>query len=136
MTDCLFCKIAKKEIPSSVVYEDEHVLAFLDIKPVHPGHTLVVPKQHSDDVSLLAKTEAEPLMQACQRISAALLSLGADGVTVTSNVKPAAGQVIIHTHFHVIPRYKQDGLRLWPQHPYAEGHDKEWQEKLQQALRH
>lgn len=136
MTDCLFCKIAKKEIPSNTIYEDEHVLAFLDIKPVHPGHTLIIPKYHSDDVSLLRKEDAGPLLQASQRISAALLLLGADGVTVTSNVKPAAGQVIFHTHIHIIPRYKDDGLRLWPQRPYAVGADKEWQEKLQQALRH
>lgn len=136
MTDCLFCKIARKEIPSNVVYEDEDVLAFLDIKPVHPGHTVIIPKKHSDDISELGKDVAGPLMNACQKISAALLSVGADGVTVQSNIKAPAGQVIFHTHIHIIPRYSGDGLRLWPQHSYAEGSDREWQEKLLVALRH
>jgi histidine triad (HIT) family protein len=120
MTDCIFCKIIAKEIPSTVVYEDADVYAFLDISPVQPGHTLVVPKTHgatlldvSDDV--LAKT-----IQAVPRVARAMqLGLGFDGFNVTQNNGTAAGQSVHHLHMHIIPRYKDDGLEAWPHGPYA-----------------
>lgn len=120
MTDCVFCKIIAKEIPSTAVYEDADVYAFLDISPVQPGHTLVVPKTHgatlldvSDDV--LAKT-----IQAVQRVAQAMQrALGFDGFNVTQNNGTAAGQSVHHLHMHIIPRYKDDGLVAWPHGPYA-----------------
>jgi histidine triad (HIT) family protein len=134
MTDCLFCKIVRKEIPSNIVYETEDVLAFLDIKPVHPGHTLVVPKIHSHDFSEIDPVDREAVISACHKVANALIQVGADGVNVTTNVKPAAGQVIFHTHFHIIPRYENDGLKTWPHGTYS-GDEKEWQEKLATLLR-
>ena len=135
MENCLFCKIARKEIPSSIVYEDDDVLAFLDIKPVHPGHTLVIPKIHSHDFSEMDPVDAQAVYSIAQKVTNALLHLGAEGANVTTNIKPAGGQVIFHTHVHVIPRYKDDGLHLWPQHAYVEGEDKVWKEKLSHVLK-
>jgi histidine triad (HIT) family protein len=134
MDNCLFCKLAAKELPAGVVYETEAVLAFLDIRPVHPGHVLVIPKQHSNDLSEAGKDELAPLIEACHSIGNALLKLGAEGYNVITNVKPAAGQIVFHTHFHVIPRYKGDGLAHWPQAPYSEGEDKLWQNKIRRVL--
>lgn len=134
MANCLFCNIVNKEVPARVVYEDEQVLAFLDIKPVHAGHTLVIPKLHSTDLSELPADDLGPLLDACQKIGNALLGQGAEGFNVIHNAKPAAGQIIYHTHFHVIPRYKGDGLQHWPQQPYGAGEDEEWQRRLKAAL--
>ncbi len=135
MTDCLFCKIARKEIPANIVYEDESVLAFLDLKPVHPGHTLVIAKEHSDDFSTMDPVDAQAALDLCQRLVRAHLALGYDGANVITNVKPAGHQVIFHTHFHVIPRTEGDGLKTWPQAPYADGEDKAWLSKVKEALR-
>ena len=111
---CVFCKIAKHEIPSKVVYEDDQILAFLDIQPVTKGHTLIIPKEHyvnyaetpSDIVAhmhevavLLTKRYEEVLKPA--------------GFNLLSNMHEAAGQTMFHTHFHLIPRYDEnDGLLL------------------------
>jgi histidine triad (HIT) family protein len=135
MTSCLFCKIAKKEIPAKVVYEDEDVLAFLDIKPVHPGHVLVIPKRHSDDMTEMDPVDLQSCTSVAQRIARVLLAAGYDGANVTTNIKPAGHQVVFHTHFHVIPRKTGDGLKTWPQHDYKEGDMEKWQEKLRGAIR-
>jgi histidine triad (HIT) family protein len=134
MTDCLFCKIANKELPSSIVYEDADVLAFLDIKPIHEGHTLVIPKVHSHDLSEIDPVDLQAVYATAQRVAQALLQFGAEGVNVTTNVKPASGQVIFHTHIHVIPRYHKDGLNTWPHKELSENGAKEWKEKLLTAL--
>jgi histidine triad (HIT) family protein len=134
MSDCLFCKIVLKEIPAHIVYEDEQVLGFLDIRPVHAGHVLVIPRLHSADLSEMPADDLGPSLEACQKIGNALLKLGADGFNVITNAKMAAGQIVHHTHFHVIPRYKADGLHHWPQTPYPSGQDIVWKEKLTKAL--
>ncbi len=130
MNDCLFCKIARKEIPAAVVYEDESVLAFLDRSPVHPGHVLVIAKAHSDDFASMDPVDAQAVIDTCQRLVRALLELGYDGANVITNIKPAGHQVIFHTHFHVIPRKTGDGLKTWPQQPYADGDMDDWRKKL------
>jgi histidine triad (HIT) family protein len=135
MDNCLFCKIVRKEIPAHIIYEDADVVAFLDIKPVHPGHTLVVPKIHSSDLNEMDPVDTQAVFSTAQRITHALLRLGAEGANVTTNVKQAGGQVIFHTHVHVIPRYSGDGLHHWPQQAYKEGEDRAWQEKLRSALK-
>jgi histidine triad (HIT) family protein len=133
--ECLFCKIAAKEIPAHVVYEDDAIVAFLDIKPVHPGHTLVIAKHHSPDVSAMDPVDLQAAGDVCQRIVRALLTLGADGANIITNVKPAGHQVIFHTHFHVIPRHEGDGLKMWPQAPYPEGEAQRWLDRVRGALR-
>lgn len=134
MHECLFCKIAKKEIPSKIIYEDPDVTAFLDIAPVHPGHVLVIPKTHSADFSELDPVDREAVLHACQKITKTLLELGADGCNVSTNVKRAAGQVIFHTHFHIIPRYANDGLPPWPEQNYKDGEADEWSARLRELL--
>lgn len=109
-TNCVFCKIVAGELPSTKVYEDADVLAFMDIGPIIKGHTLVIPKQHVDPltkahVDLLAK-----LMKVVQKIVHAQMNgLKADGVNVLNANGAAAGQVVPHLHFHVVPRFKTDG---------------------------
>ena len=107
--DCIFCKIVRGEIPSKKVYEDKDTLAFLDINPANPGHTLVVPKKHSEDLTKSDEEDISKCMAVVKKITSGLKEkMNAIGVNVMqSNGKPA-GQIIAHTHFHVIPRYPND----------------------------
>lgn len=112
--NCIFCKIAKGEIPSHKVYEDDDVLAFLDISQVTPGHTLVISKKHFDNFLSAEKDIMHKVMDVAQRIGQAQISiLGAKGVNVLTNVNKEAGQSVFHFHVHVIPRYIRDeGFRI------------------------
>ncbi|MCQ2793303.1 MAG: HIT domain-containing protein [Bacilli bacterium] len=112
--DCLFCKIVKGEIPSNKVYEDDDVLAFLDISQTTIGHTLVVPKEHYDNFLDTPKDIMHKVMDVAQRIGQAqMMVLGAKGVNILSNVNKEAGQTIIHFHVHVIPRYiANEGIQI------------------------
>lgn len=112
--DCIFCKIAQGIIPSHKVYEDDDVLAFLDISQVTPGHTLVIPKQHSQNFLATKKEVMHKVMDVAQRIGQAQMSiLGAKGVNILTNVNKEAGQSVYHFHVHVIPRYVADeGFRI------------------------
>ena len=114
MDDCLFCKIIKGEIPSSKVYEDDDVIAFLDISQATKGHTLVVPKKHYDNFLTTPKEVMHKVMDVAQRIGQAqIMMLGAKGVNILSNVNKEAGQSIMHFHVHVIPRYvSNEGFQI------------------------
>ena len=117
--DCVFCRIADGRIPAAKVYEDENVAAFLDLSPVNPGHTLVIPKKHCKDILDFPCELAPAVCAAVQKIAGALISAtGAKGVNVLQNNGIAAGQSVFHIHWHIIPRYEGDGLELWHQHPY------------------
>ena len=109
--DCIFCAIAAGEIPSFKVYEDELVLAYLDINPFSKGHTLVIPKNHSAG---LLDTDDETLAAVISRVRkvAAHLKekLGCDGFNVLQNNGEAAGQTVRHVHFHIVPRWNGDPL--------------------------
>ena len=112
MSDCVFCKIVSGEIPSYKVYEDENTLAFLDIQPVSPGHTLVIHKKHF----------ACQLIKTVKKVGKILKKgLNLEAYNVQVNNDPLAGQVIPHVHFHLTPRLPGDGLRLWPQRKYESG---------------
>jgi histidine triad (HIT) family protein len=122
MTDCIFCKIVAGDIPSTKVYEDDHVLAFMDIGPLVRGHTLVIPKAHHNP---LADTPDDVLARviAVVRLVARAQQdgLGADGVNVHQANGAVAGQVVPHLHFHVVPRFANDGHHWnWTPHPYAD----------------
>jgi len=123
MGDCIFCKIVAGEIPSARVYEDESVVAFLDINPVNPGHTLVVPRVHVERL-----TEAEEGLLAAVAVAvgkcarAVMAATGAEGFNVLQNNGPCSGQVVPHLHVHIIPRNAADGFRFgWRQGAYGEG---------------
>ncbi|MBQ8142596.1 MAG: HIT family protein [Bacilli bacterium] len=112
-TSCIFCKIARGEIPSYKVYEDNEILAFLDINPASRGHTLVVVKEHVDDVTKCPRHLLDRAFEVAQMIAQAMVSqLGADGVNILTNAGEVAGQSVPHFHIHVIPRYINDGLKL------------------------
>lgn len=107
---CIFCKIVAGEIPSVRVYEDADTLAFLDIGPIVKGHTLVIPKRHYDPLMDTPPEVLAALMGVVQRVARAQSAgLRADGINVTQANGKAAGQVVPHVHFHVIPRFLTDG---------------------------
>jgi histidine triad (HIT) family protein len=123
MNDCIFCKIVRGEIPSAKILETDTVLAFLDINPVSKGHTLVIPKEHYASFRDMPPDVLTRLAEVLQRVGDALKSeLQSDGFNILLNDGLAAGQLIAHAHFHLIPRTEADGVMDWPAvRPYAEG---------------
>jgi len=114
MTDCLFCKIVKGEVPSIKVYEDNEFLAFLDIVPINKGHTLVIPKKHSVNIYDTDDEILKKMGPLLKKLSLAIKkSTNADGINVSTNVEKAAGQVVFHLHFHIMPRFEEDGHKHW-----------------------
>jgi len=117
--DCIFCKIIRGEIPCAKVYETHTVLAFLDIAPVNKGHALVIPKAHYENIWELPASLATEMLIAVQTVGQALKDgLGAQGMNLGMNNGAAAGQLVMHAHWHLIPRFADDGLTLWPQKSY------------------
>lgn len=112
--DCIFCKIALGEIPCHKVYEDDDVLAFLDISQSTVGHTLVIPKKHYDNFLSTPKELMNRCMNVAQTIGQIQIrELHAKGVNILTNCYKEAGQTVMHFHIHVIPRYFEgDGFRL------------------------
>lgn len=118
----LFKKIIAGEIPCEKVYEDEHAFAFLDINPVNPGHTLVIPKKWSSGFLDADEDTIRALIPAIRNVAIAIKkATGCDGINIIQNEGEAAGQKIFHLHFHVIPRFANDGYEPWHGKPYAEG---------------
>ena len=106
---CIFCSIAKKEIPSHCIYEDDTVLAFLDINPTAQGHTLVIPKEHCASFLDCPASLRDHVFEVAQMLANRLeKELGCDGINVLSNIHEAAGQSVEHFHVHLIPRYQND----------------------------
>ena len=135
MNDCIFCKIVKVEIPSNKVYEDEKVLAFLDIGPVNKGHTLVIPKKHTTNIFDIEQDDLDAVSKAVRKISPAIKkAVNADGLNIMSSNGKAAGQLVLHSHIHIIPRFKDDGLKHWPQSKYKEGEAEEVKKKIKENL--
>ena len=118
---CIFCLIASGDIPCAKVYKDESVLAFLDLSPVHPGHTLVIPKVHYKDLLEVPCEFAPALLSALKRLGAAVMkATGATGFNVMQNNGLSAGQTMFHVHWHIIPRFDGDGLGAWEQGNYPD----------------
>ncbi len=110
MDDCLFCKIIKGEIPSTRIYEDENVVAFLDIFPFTKGHTVVVPIEHFSNLLEFPDEKMEKYFSALKKLSDQIkTNLKADGINILQNNFRAAGQIVDHLHFHIIPRWENDG---------------------------
>lgn len=108
--DCLFCKIIKKEIPAEIVYENEKVLAILDVNPRSAGHTMILPKLHCQNILDLPKAEITPVFEAVAEVTYLLQkTLKPEGFTIGINHGKISGQVIDHLHIHIIPRFKEDG---------------------------
>lgn len=112
--ETVFDKIIRKEIPVEVLYEDDRVIVFLDIFPVNPGHTLFVPKESCENLMCTSEESLAHLFSVAKKLAPAILqSVGATDFNFTTNNGPIAGQVVMHTHFHFIPRFEHDGHKMW-----------------------
>jgi len=136
MDGCVFCKMVKGQIPVTKVYEDEAVLAFLDIGPVSDGHTLVIPKEHCTRVDECDPAVLGRVASSLGRIAGAVAqAMGADGYNILSNNGRVAGQLVDHLHFHVIPRRANDGVfTQWPSFEYKPGQIEQFAEEIRKNL--
>lgn len=134
--DCIFCKIVRGEIPSARVFEDDAVLAFLDIRPVGPCHTLVIPKAHHADLLDTPPDVLSTLIVATQRVARGILeATGTEGFNLFQCNGGCAGQEVFHLHFHIIPRRTGDAVSYrWSHHGYADGEMAALAAKVRQAL--
>lgn len=120
--NCIFCKIIAGEIPCNKVYEDDALIAFLDIHPNNPGHTLIVPKEHFENLLETPAHIAEALMVAVQLLAPRVMAaVGASGFNLGINTGASSGQMVMHTHAHIIPRFDDDGLVHWPTREISAG---------------
>src|SRR5258706_13055316 len=118
---CAFCQIASKTVDSTIVFEDEQTLAFLDHRPLFPGHCLLIPKEHYETLGDLPAPLIQPLFSAAQQLSRAVeRGMGAEGSFVAINNR--VSQSVPHLHVHIVPRRKGDGLKgfFWPRHSYKD----------------
>jgi histidine triad (HIT) family protein len=135
MEDCLFCRIVSGDVATELVLETEHMVGFLDHRPVFKGHVLLVPRLHLVTLPDLPAELRDPFLEAGQRVAAAVVDgLGAQGSFVAMN--NVVSQSVAHLHLHVVPRTKGDGLRgfFWPRTKYADGEAEEYAARLRTAL--
>lgn len=116
MADCVFCRIVAKQIPASVVLEDDATLAFMDLGQVNPGHVLVACKAHAENVYGLDDAQAAAVFRAAARVARAVRdAFNPPGLSIYQANGKAAGQTVFHFHLHVLPRHEDDGMQLvWP----------------------
>jgi histidine triad (HIT) family protein len=121
VSDCVFCQIVAGELPAHLVLDDDVAIAFLDSRPLFPGHALLAPREHVPTLADLPADQVGPLFERAQRLAAAMeSSLDAHGAFVAINNK--VSQSVPHLHVHVVPRRRKDGLRgfFWPRTRYAD----------------
>lgn len=110
---CIFCKILNGEIPGSKIYENEYCIAILDISQTTKGHTLVIPKRHVENIFDLNSEESKAIMDACVYVANKLKEkLGVENINLLNNSGTLAGQVVMHFHMHIIPRYENDEFKV------------------------
>jgi len=135
--NCLFCRIVSGEVPAVVVFEDENTLAFLDHRPLFPGHTLLVPREHYETLTDLPVKLVEPLFKNAQLLSGVVeTAMDAEGTFVAMNNR--VSQSVPHLHIHVVPRRRKDGLKgfFWPRTKYKTQEEMEMvQEKIFQKIK-
>lgn len=136
MAGCLFCRVVAGEAEASVVWSDDDLVAFLDIRPLFKGHTLLVPRTHVETLPELPAGLRDPFLAAAQRLADAMVeALGAQGSFVAMN--NTVSQSVPHLHCHVVPRTKGDGLRgfFWPRTTYADVQERDsWAARLAASL--
>lgn len=137
MKDCIFCKIVRKELPADIVFENDHIIAFLDIAPINKGHTLVIPKSHHESPSPASDEELMNLMKVASHIGRALVKgCDYDGYNLHLARGACAGQAVPHVHLHVIPRIGTDGFHWnWRSVDYEDNEKTELIEKINQKLK-
>lgn len=133
MKNCIFCKIIAGEIPATKIYEDDLVLAFMDIAPINHGHVLVIPKEHHTSVATIPENTAGRIFLVGSRIGVAMRrGLDADGFNLHLSDGTVAGQVVMHAHLHIVPRWGTDGFHWnWRQLKYDTN---EIRDEIQQKL--
>ena len=126
--DCIFCKLANGIFPTNTKYEDEDFRVILDNSPAAKGHSLIIPKQHFENIYSTDDAYLAKLLPVAKKVANALKkTFNCDGVNIVQNNEPAAGQTVFHLHVHVIPRYNDDKVGItWPQHEV----DQDEQKKL------
>ena len=136
MEDCIFCKIIEGKISAAMVYDDDYVIGFLDIMPANKGHCLVVPRQHTQTLVEMSDKDLAATILAAKKIARALsLSFGNASFNVVMNNGKEAGQVVNHTHIHLIPRFQKDRLRIkWSHLKYEDNEIKEYSEKIKKFI--
>lgn len=136
MEDTVFMKIVRREIPATIVYEDAHTLAFLDIAPHAPGHTLVIPKKPVRNIFDADDSTLAAIMHTIHLVAPAVRdAVGARGVHINSNHEAEAGQEIFHLHFHIIPRHAREDFDFcWPKIPYENTHPEVLAKKIQSLV--
>ena len=119
---CIFCKILKREIPCTKIYENDKVLAFLDIGPVSKGHTLVIPKEHYETIIDIPEDLLKEVIAITKKVSKAVKQgVEADGISIGQSNYKSAGQVVPHLHFHIMPRFEDDGYETVFNDKYPKG---------------
>jgi histidine triad (HIT) family protein len=135
MSDCIFCKIVAGEMPALKILEDKDFLAFIDIRPVHLGHTLVIPKKHCENILDFPKADESDLLEFVKKVARAVVKgTGAHGFNLSMNNGEAAGQAVFHAHFHIIPRFYKDNLSNWPHERPAQAQLNDIHKKIKNAL--
>jgi len=135
MEKTVFQKIIDREIPADIVYEDAQTIAFLDIAPNAPGHTLVIPKKPVVNIFDIDEETLNAVMSTVRKIAPAVRdAVGAHGVHINSNHGDAAGQEVPHLHFHIIPRHSREEFTFWPHITYAQGEAGTIAEKIRTQL--
>jgi histidine triad (HIT) family protein len=135
MEDTVFMKIIRKEVPADIVYEDDQTLAFLDINPNAPGHTLVIPKKPFQNIFDIDQETLGAVMETVRKIAPVVRdAVGASGVHINSNHGTEAGQEVPHLHMHIIPRHDRSEFSFWPHGSYAEGEATQVAEKIRAKL--
>ena len=116
MSHCVFCRIVAREIPATVVHEDEHTLAFMDLGQVNPGHVLIAVRAHAENVFALEARQAAAVSAAMLKVARAIRdAFQPEGLSVYQANGKAAGQTVFHYHVHLVPRHEGDGMALtWP----------------------
>ncbi len=135
--DCIFCDIIEGKSEAEIIYEDERVISFLDIRPVNYGHTLVITKNHYENFLSVPVKELNAVIKAARKIAEAIsISLKTDGFNIVANNGTAAGQSVFHFHFHIIPRYNTDKFHFRPElKNYSNGSMKEFADKIRTAVK-
>jgi len=135
MENCIFCKIIKGEIPAEKIYEDEICFAFLDVNPVNLGHTLLIPKKHYENIYELPDDLLPKMSLVLKKLMIAVKKgVGADGMNLGMNNGEAAGQLVFHAHFHLMPRYTNDGHVHWKGTPHTPEENKLTAEKIKENI--
>ena len=136
MSYCIFCKIIKNELPSCKIYEDNDFISFLDIAPVNKGHALVIPKKHCENLLDFPEELETQFIEVAKKVATAVTkATNADGFNLSLNNGEAAGQVVFHAHFHIIPRFKGDGHMHWDKISYEENEINDFKEKISSLMK-